>query len=930
MKVDLTKFERSLPYASELYGVYQPILGWRSAQMKARIELGAKAARSRYLQRLMPAFTAKYDSNQAPDPREIQFAVHVGDLARDPGRRLSAPLDSIIAARVVEAISERGDENDPAAWFAFTRPDRLEELLAGLHDDVMAEYRRRVAQVGVRAEQDPHALLTSILDRESRAAGALSYLNRSGTPDSVMSLLRSERVRPGLADMSWFLEQVQPTSSDLATAVISPIGLVHLFRQYFFEFDTFLGPPVQHVWLSPGGTVELVEVSTRKVTVERTTEVASETVQRSETSTTNQDELSDAVRSENSTDTKLGVSATASVGYNAAFVSASGSITGSFNLDENQKQAREQTHKNLRQQTEKLSSEIRNSFKSTFRTVTETTDTTSKRYTLQNTTAELVNYELRRKMRQVGVQVQDYGSQLCWQSFVDVPGDQLGVSLLVHIAQPADLSNLKEPDKPPQPDAVVAGQPVSVSVNWPDDDDGSYHGFIVRGMPIKVVPPKPGYIYSGAQVTRVSGEDVYWRARPETPQDLTIDFASGTVTIGAPDVVQIDTGDGGTEPSVQTVWIGFQTAPDGYSWDNSWDATLQVTLFFRPSRAALKTVNDDYNSRMAQYSDAKSRVLQETLFKEAADRVRAAGNVKRRPFDDLREEERTVVYRCLIRQLLAVVGITNEDHRIRHIFSELVQSMFDVDKMLYFVAPEWWMPRPLAAGNASPQDVGLSAADQTTFNTQDVISWGGAKAVRPDNYYVTEDSAPARLGSSLGWLIQLDGDDLRNAFLNAPWVKAVIPIKPGRELRAISWLSSDSIEGSDGLGELYVGGTEAGRATIITTLQANEWDDAALTAYYAALQPAGITILDALRYLVLCIQAEHAASLTVTTDPADATVGYLPTDMVFEHGFDPLAGGFQASSAKPFAVFDQWIEVLPTDQLVPVEVKYDPITGMQK
>jgi hypothetical protein len=28
-------------------------------------------------------------------------------------------------------------------------------------------------------------------------------------------------------------------------------------------------------------------------------------------------------------------------------------------------------------------------------------------------------------------------------------------------------------------------------------------------------------------------------------------------------------------------------------------------------------------------------------------------------------------------------------------------------------------------------------------------------------------------------------------------------------------------------------------------------------------------------------------------------------------------------------VFDQWIEVLPTDQVVPVEVKYDPKTGRQ-
>ena len=41
----------------------------------------------------------------------------------------------------------------------------------------------------------------------------------------------------------------------------------------------------------------------------------------------------------------------------------------------------------------------------------------------------------------------------------------------------------------------------------------------------------------------------------------------------------------------------------------------------------------------------------------------------------------------------------------KHVTSELVRSIFDVDKMLYFVAPEWWSPRLTAARNslASPQ-----------------------------------------------------------------------------------------------------------------------------------------------------------------------------------------------------------------------------------
>ena len=41
-------------------------------------------------------------------------------------------------------------------------------------------------------------------------------------------------------------------------------------------------------------------------------------------------------------------------------------------------------------------------------------------------------------------------------------------------------------------------------------------------------------------------------------------------------------------------------------------------------------------------------------------------------------------------------------------------------------------------------------------------------------------------------------------------------------------------------------------------------------------------------------------------------------------GFDPLEGGFRATG-RPFEVFDQWIEVLPTDQVVAVEYNPPPI-----
>ena len=75
--------------------------------------------------------------------------------------------------------------------------------------------------------------------------------------------------------------------------------------------------------------------------------------------------------------------------------------------------------------------------------------------------------------------------------------------------------------------------------------------------------------------------------------------------------------------------------------------------------------------------------------RDAARKIKLASNIQPRKYEELREEERIVVYRRLIQDLIAPENIIpRPDDRTRHIVSELINSIFDVDKMLYFVAPE--------------------------------------------------------------------------------------------------------------------------------------------------------------------------------------------------------------------------------------------------
>jgi hypothetical protein len=210
---------------------------------------------------------------------------------------------------------------------------------------------------------------------------------------------------------------------------------------------------------------------------------------------------------------------------------------------------------------------------------------------------------------------------------------------------------------------------------------------------------------------------------------------------------------------------------------------------------------------------------------------------------------------------------------------------------------------------------GSQDTDERQFLESSTVSWGGGRAERPDNYLITKDSARAPLGSSLGWVIQLDGDNLRNAFLNAPWVKAVVPIREGKEQRAFDWLSSSQVEGADGLDAGYEPADPAELARIRTKL-------GLATNHF-------VTIRDAIRYLVARVQEKQAAARKKAVDEDGSELDYLPTEQVYEHGFYPLQGGFKAAG-KDFEVFDQWVEVVPTDQIVPVAVEYDPKTGKLK
>ena len=909
MPADLKPYEGTLPYASELYGIYQPLLGWRSQRTQRRIEAGMAAFRKSFLAGLPLMMSPDVEIDpRTLHPREVRFRIGVGTDARAGSPLLRFAPRSLVARRVFDEVANEGSER-PEVWRRYTSPEFLEEALRGLEEDVKDLYEEGLrsghARMGEMPDTAQRQLLHSILATESVSAGALAALGARMDGALAMELLAAKRpayLDEAIGAYEAISAALDPRRSELARAVISPVGIVHLFRQYFFEFDSFLGPSVEHLWLSPGGMVELVEVSTRKTIVERLTENAFDSILRTEKALTMEDELSDAVRRQNTSSTKFGVSINSESAFSLGSIFTSEIDTGmTYDLATNQEDARESLHKASRQQTEYIASEMKRSFKSTFRTTTEVTDTRSRKYVIQNTNHELMNYELRRKMRQVGVQMQDYGTFMCWQTYVDKPGDGLGLANLVHVAVPNDMPPPIQPDLPAEP-APYKGDTVKHHFRWylgdPTADIG-YQGLDpeffndVYAGDFPIVPI-PGFKLERVEVRIVGGEN--WgfigRGAPGSERPVAPGAAETTHTvmqvIHPPNVPD----DGGRQPVVE----------------HHPEFDFEITPFYVPSNWLLDKVAGERAQKTAEANQAREREYKEKMYAAIKERVKLASRVEQRPFEDLRDEERIIVYRNLIGQLMRDTGVSTGEPRLQHAFAELVQSIFDVHKMLYFVAPEWWLPRTRRAG----QDVFRPEADEAEFQTYSTVSWGGGRGVREDNYYITDDSAPARLGSSLGWILQLDGDNLRNAFLNAPWVKAVIPIRPGKEARAIDWLSGANVEGSDGLGATH----DAPAEELQRIRDVLELDDGET-----------VTIRHAIDALIVRLGQRYEASRSKMTDENGAELDYLPLDQVYEHGFDPLQGGFRIPPAQDFEVFDQWVEVVPTDQIVPVPVKYDPVTG---
>ncbi|MGI8768275.1 MAG: hypothetical protein ACR2I1_04100, partial [Propionibacteriaceae bacterium] len=237
---DLIDYKRILPYDSEIFGVYQPLLGWRSKRVMARVSAGFSNDISAALTRISRRLSGDVDLKVNAD--NMIEAARVQPAGIDP--RQPQGTSTFVMQTISEQLPALADYT-PDIWDSVLSRDTLEKVLNDVAVPRAIEWQRTALNTAMqRGPVQVNQMLADQLNSESLAAGYLLQLKTQGKNEQLKQLFYANDLKlANLMQLSEFtspLDYIDPFK-DIDRVSLSPIGIVHLYRQFFFEFDTFLG-----------------------------------------------------------------------------------------------------------------------------------------------------------------------------------------------------------------------------------------------------------------------------------------------------------------------------------------------------------------------------------------------------------------------------------------------------------------------------------------------------------------------------------------------------------------------------------------------------------------------------------------------------------------------------------------------------------------
>ena len=327
------QYKGILPYASEIFGIYQPLLGWKSRITLQRFERGRAQFHERLAEKFLGAakapvrLTVLERSTDRLAALDRVFEVEHFEPV-ETVKALAPAIAPAIDSGLARMIAAELPAEPPRDWTQIVNRDRVTRLMERFRatvgdadklrqDEVLSNY---VEAFEAAAPKERTAnVLEALFDIESKVAGYLLHLaDTDGNALTPLFYTASKSVSIAAAQLEDPLLSFGANNYD---AILSPIGVIHLYRNTSSSSIPSWGPRSSMSGSRPGGTVELIEISTRHTLTERAFEQSVETITQLGERDHHADDIADAVKEDNRSNVKFGFTATAS--YSAAVYSAS-------------------------------------------------------------------------------------------------------------------------------------------------------------------------------------------------------------------------------------------------------------------------------------------------------------------------------------------------------------------------------------------------------------------------------------------------------------------------------------------------------------------------------------------------------------------------------------------------------------------------------
>ena len=173
---DLSPYKTVLPYASEIFGIYQPLIGWSSKRQQERLDRGFGNDLKSATNGLLSKFTPVLDVKVVEDGRIAEIGdVDVATLDISRVRSTATLLTDAIAAELPPL--ERYDEG---VWDRL-EPDRLRDILRSSVVPEVEAWQRMQLQTRQSTDTAAQVGVHSPVNRRWRAYSCISRRTSSST-----------------------------------------------------------------------------------------------------------------------------------------------------------------------------------------------------------------------------------------------------------------------------------------------------------------------------------------------------------------------------------------------------------------------------------------------------------------------------------------------------------------------------------------------------------------------------------------------------------------------------------------------------------------------------------------------------------------------------------------------------------------------------